>query len=273
MAKFNPATILTYCCLVMLALLYAKSSMSVLLLLIALGLVLTLLGHAKQVKLTLIGGIPFALLFLVFNVILADYGQEVLFYFPLLAGKHPVYVEPVLFGLTSGLKILGMFLTFILLNHYLDAYSLLSLTKGRFPQASLLLALSLRWLPALATLFKKASEFGRTRGLTREQTRKGRIYLDMAKIMFLGSLEQVQDITTALIARGYGTGLRTSYLDQSWRTTDALFLLGLLATSVILWLPHPLRLQEMEESLRFLPFAFLLLMPACIEKGGKKWLY
>lgn len=165
-----------------------------------------------------------AILVALISAFLNTHGDTVLFtYF----GERPFTQEAFLYGISTG----GMFLTvtfwFACYNIIMTSEKFIYLFGKLTPALSLVLSMVLRFVPALqkkcsavltarAVVGKSASS-----GTRCERTRKGATVLSVLVSM---ALEDAVVTADSMRCRGYGTGLRTSFVQYQKRCGDLCFM-------------------------------------------------
>jgi energy-coupling factor transport system permease protein len=172
--------------------------------------------HTKLSKKLLIGYLLLFLSMILLNVLFVREGTHVLF---TIQGML-FTVEGFVFGVKTGMMILILLLTFQIFNEVITTNKILYLFSRFSHKATILLALSLRFVP----LFKKRIQIIYEIQLTKEavpSSLKGKLHNGMAILQTLlnVSIEEALQTADSMRARGYSSNLikRTSY--QHFRFT------------------------------------------------------
>ncbi len=154
-------------------------------------------------------GAAVAVLFCVCNPFLQHRGETVLLY----SGDNPVTAEALLCGAAAGLALWAVLWWFFAFARIFTSDKIIGLLGGAFPRVSLLLSMSLRYLPLLSRQGKAIRDAQTGVGLYREGDGVAKLRGEAKVFSALVSWSLERGIVTAdsMAARGYGTGRRTAY--------------------------------------------------------------
>ena len=172
----------------------------------------------------------------VLNPLFNHNGKTVLFFL----NRNPVTREAILYGLVMGMMIAAAMAWARCFSLIMDTEKLLEVTGRLSPKISLILSMTLRYIP----LFREQA--GRTReaqtglGLIREENGMDRIRggLRVMDGMVTWGLENGITTADSMTARGYGSGRRTRCSRYRWERADTAVLcasLALLAGFLLGW--------------------------------------
>ncbi len=113
-------------------------------------LYLALLKGAKKALLRLLAFLPMALLIALFNPLFNHEGVTILWY---LKSQNPVTLESVLYGAASGMMFLCVLLWFSCYHEVMTSDKFIALFGRILPSASLLLSMTLRFVPRYRVQF------------------------------------------------------------------------------------------------------------------------
>lgn len=186
----------------------------------------TLRGAAFYLALPVISG--------AINPVFNHNGVTVLFFL----NGNPVTREAVLYGAALGLVISAALLWARCFTAVMDTDRILCVLGRLNPRLSLVLSMTLRYIPLLRRQTEKTREAGRAVGLIREENAPDRIR-GGARIfsgLVTWALENGAVTADSMVARGYGSGRRSRYRLYPWTRSDtvlavfsAAMLLGVLA--------------------------------------------
>ena len=169
----------------------------------------------------------------IINPVFNHNGVTVLFFL----NGNPVTREAALNGAALGLVISAALLWARCFTLLMDTDRLLCVTGALSPRLSLVLSMTLRYIPLLRRQAGKTREAARAMGLMREDNAPDRLRSGMT--VFSGlvtwTLENGAVTADSMTARGYGSGRRSRYRAFCWTRSDtamtmlSLGLLGLLA--------------------------------------------
>jgi len=183
--------------------------------------------------------LPLILLVLVINVLINRTGETVLFMIPWPGSGFPIYLEPLLYSVAMGMKLILLTALFSLLQRCFEPERLIALAGGRFHKTALVLALILRMFPVIMRDVSRITGVLRTRGVViagENRVEKIKSLIPIGRIILISSLEQAWQWGEAMRARGYGTGSRTRYFAEILAREDLIVLLsGLMALGVALF--------------------------------------
>lgn len=230
----------------------------------------------------------FLLLFLILalaNPLMSHNGVTVLF----VLNHNPVTLEATLYGLNAAAMICGVLYWFRSLTQILTSEKLLYLTGTLSPRLSLVLSMSLRFVPLFGRQGERIRDAQKALGLYKEDNAIDGLRGKLREFSVLITWALENGILTAdsMEARGYGIGRRTQFRQFRFTRTDGcLTAVTLLLTGGSAWAMAQGRMQ-----FAFYPaltpgtpgvtgiagmvcFAALVLLPTLIELEVKlRWRY
>lgn len=194
------------------------------------------LNRRKALKFTFFFVLPMMLLTAVLNPLFNHGGVTILFYFK---NGNPVTLEALLYGLVMAALFGTTLLWFSSFNQVMTM-DRLTAVFGRFlPSLSLVISMSLRFVPRYKERIKDMSNAQLGIG---KDVRQGSLFtrvkngLSMLSAMTTWALENGIETAESMRARGYGLSGRTSYQNLRFKKRDALAILTiLLLAAVIIW--------------------------------------
>jgi energy-coupling factor transport system permease protein len=139
-----------------------------------------------------------------FNALTSHYGQTVLFTIPgnlpLISGK--VTMEAIVYGATSGLILVGILASFMVLNLALPVRDLISLIPRAFFQVAVVTSIAVTYMPTTLRQFQQIREAQAIRG---HQMRTLRDWLPLLMPLLVGGLEHAMQLAEAMTARGFAS--------------------------------------------------------------------
>lgn len=138
----------------------------------------------------------------VLNMFISRFGETVLFQIsdqiPLLGGNFTL--EAMVYGLTNGLILIGLFTLFMVLNQVVAVHSLVRLIPQAFHPVAVVTTIAITFIPASQKQFQAIREAQAIRG---QQLKKIRDWLPLIIPLLIGGLERAMQIAEAMTARGY----------------------------------------------------------------------
>jgi energy-coupling factor transport system permease protein len=151
---------------------------------------------------TLRFGLSVVVLSTVLNMFISRFGETILFSLPtkipLLGGNYTL--EALVYGLTNGLILIGMFTLFMILNQVVSVHSLVRLIPQAFHPVAVVTTIALTFIPASQKQFQAIREAQAIRG---QQLKKLRDWLPLIIPLLIGGLERAMQIAEAMTARGF----------------------------------------------------------------------
>lgn len=173
----------------------------------------------------------FLLLFIILaaaNPLTSHNGKTVL----LVINDAPITLEALLYGLNSAAMAVGVIYWFRSFSQIMTSDKLLYIT-GRFsPNLSLIISMTLRFIPLFGRQMKKTAETQKAMGLFKDDNMIDSIkgWVRIFSIVVTWALENSLVTSASMEARGCGTAKRTSFSDFRFSTADA----ALLAADLLL---------------------------------------
>ncbi|NLT09501.1 MAG: cobalt transport protein [Ruminococcus sp.] len=172
----------------------------------------------------------FFMLFIVLaaaNPLVSHNGVTILF----VMNDNPVTLEALLYGINSAAMIVGVLYWFRNFTQIMTSEKLLYVTGALSPKLSLVLSMSLRFVPMFHRQSENVSDAQKAMGLFKEDNviddvrGKMRIF----SIIITWALENGIITADSMAARGFGTGKRSHFTNFRFRRGDIIFLLTDLA--------------------------------------------
>lgn len=155
--------------------------------------------------------LPASLFAALVNVAFSHEGATILTYFP---SGNPLTLESAVYGLAAAGLLAAILLWGSCWNAVISADKLMYLLGRVSPALSLLLAMTLRFVPRFQAKFREVAAARHGMGLTAaSHSRLGalREAVTVFSIMVTWSLENAAETSDSMKSRGYGTGRRTAF--------------------------------------------------------------
>jgi energy-coupling factor transport system permease protein len=256
-------------------------------LLISLGVVLGAAGNLMQSRNYIKFSLIMVLTIVLINVLFSRAGTTIIYRgleIPLI-GALEISLEAILYGLGMGLRLLVIISVFCFYTYTVNPDKALRLCGRLGGKSVLAITLSLRLFPLMIKDFQRISEIQRCRGVklsTGSLWQRAKNTLPIISIILLSSLERSLQLAESMQARGYGSGPRSSYDRDLWRPRDYIIIaLSIIALLLGIWSAlkgwSAYRYYPILEEISGLDcvlasfIAIILLLPAILNWGGKKW--
>lgn len=157
---------------------------------------------------------------------------------PLIGG--PITLEALLYGLTGGLALLALLLTFAVFNVAVDQARLLRLTPGFIYQAGVVAGIAVAFVPQMVATWAAIREAQEVRG---HRVRGVRDLLPLLLPLLVTALERAMQLAESMEARGFGGQMLAATTTQRVRGQLVLLTgLGALSAGVValgFWTDQP----------------------------------
>ncbi|MGN0491858.1 energy-coupling factor transporter transmembrane component T [Ruminococcus sp.] len=243
------------------------------------------LNGIKTVKLCLKFILPMVLLVIIINPVFNHQGVTILTYFP---WDNPLTLESIVYGIASAALLSSVILWFSVFNSVITSDKLVFLFGRIIPSLSLVLSMSLRFVPKFSTQFKNIRNAQRcigrdiSDGSAVNRIKNG---IRIISIMLSWSMENAIETADSMRSRGFGLKGRTAYSIYKFDRRDLIVLiiiavLGILVSvsaisGVIDFNYFPSIKGNLTEALSlatFFLYGILMLIPTIINAGEEiKW--
>ena len=178
--------------------------------------------------------LPVTLLAAVLNPMFSHEGITVLAYLP---SGNPLTLESIAYGAAAAVMLAAVLLWFSCLSAVLTSDKLIFLFGRIFPALSLLLSMTLRFVPRFLRRFHAAAEA--QRGLGRDVSKgplpqRLRTAVTILSIVVTWALESSVETADSMKSRGYGLPGRTAFALYRWERRDTLALAWLVLCGGVL---------------------------------------
>ena len=243
------------------------------------------LNGIKTVKLCLKFILPMVLLVIIINPVFNHQGVTILTYFP---WGNPLTLESIVYGTASAALLSSVVLWFSVFNSVITSDKLVYLFGRIIPSLSLVLSMSLRFVPKFSAQLKNVRNAQRcigrdiSDGSVVNRIKNG---IRIISIMLSWSMENAIETADSMKSRGFGLKGRTAYSIYKFDRRDliVLIIVALLGVSVsvaviagvIDFYYFPLikgNLTDIMSIATFFLYGILMLIPTILNAGeGIKW--
>lgn len=192
------------------------------------------LKGAKAVRLLLRGALPLFLLAVIINPAFSHEGITILCYLPT---GNPLTLESIIYGVFAGFMIIGILLWFACFTEVVTSDKFMYLFGRIIPALSLVISMTLRFVPRFTQQFQTVKEVQKTMGrdtTTGSLLKRVRNAVTCFSIVVTWSLENAIETSDSMKSRGYGIRHRTAYSIYSWASRDKTALLFLVFCGLFL---------------------------------------
>ena len=183
------------------------------------------LNGIKTVKLCLKFIMPMMLLIILINPIFNHQGVTILMYFP---WDNPLTLESIIYGIASAALLSSVVLWFSVFNSVITSDKLVYLFGRIIPSLSLVLSMSLRFVPKFSAQFKNVRNAQRcigrdiSDGSVINRIKNG---IRIISIMLSWSMENAIETADSMKSRGFGLKGRTAYSIYRFDRRDLIVLI------------------------------------------------
>jgi energy-coupling factor transport system permease protein len=191
-----------------------------------------MLKGKKHIKSNLIYMIPMLIAMALVNPLFNHEGITVIGYLP---SGNPLTAESVIYGMCASFMITSVICHFSCYNEVMTSDKFMYLFGKIIPSLSLILSMTLRFVPLFSERLKKTVEVQKCIGKGLDEKgvfRKIKNALRILSITVTWALENAIDTADSMKARGYGTGKRTSFSNYRLEKRDIAVLLYLLLLGI-----------------------------------------
>ncbi len=176
--------------------------------------------------------IPFFLLIAVTNPLFSHNGETILFFL----NDQRVTLEAVCYGLMMALMLVAVIFWFKCVNEVMTSDKIIYLFGKVLPKLSLILTMSLRFVPMLKRQAVRIHKTQKVLGLYCTDSITDRFLggIRVFSALITWSLENAMETADSMKARGYGLTGRTSFSLYKWKARDTLLLLAVIILGVAL---------------------------------------
>ncbi len=159
-------------------------------------------GGRKFAKIIVVMYVPVIILGVIINPLFSHEGVTILRYFP---NGNPLTLESIIYGIVSGFMVGSICILFYSFNKIMTSDRIIYITGRILPSFSLIISMTLRFIPEFTKRFRAVSKVQRCLGLS---VKKSGIAILSAMITW--AFENSVIRADSMRARGYGAGYRRS---------------------------------------------------------------
>ena len=233
-SKFHPVIMLWYFGMMMI---FTMSTlhlgMLILSSLLALNLLTFMVGFKEAFKKYMLPILPMFLLIVFVNGAFNHYGVTSLY---MLNNGNSITLECILFGLVMGFMVSAVLFWFFAFNNIICTDDVLFLTGKILPGISLIISMSLRFIPLYKKNLKEIKNNAKTMGKYNNKSLFAKIKAgyENYSILFSRCLEESVETANSMQNRGYGVAVRSNYHNYHFGSREIKQAIYLLICSVII---------------------------------------
>lgn len=167
----------------------------------------------------LFGLLPLIAFVAILNPLISHQGLTILFFI----GNTPITLEALIYGLVSGGMFASIILLFSCMNVYMTTDKFVYIFGGIAPSISLVIAMTLRFVPRFRERFQKIHSAQRAMGIAgHKNSVKAQIrdLFQVVSVMITWSLEGSIDTADSMSARGYSLRPKSRYSSYYFTRRD-----------------------------------------------------
>ena len=179
-----------------------------------------MLKGAKATRLLLRGALPLFLVTLIINPAFSHGGVTILTYLP---SGNPLTLESIIYGISAAFMMTSILIWFACFTEVMTSDKFVYLFGKIVPAFSLILSMTLRFVPRFISQFGIVRDVQRTMG---RDTTDGKVLYRLKNaiacfsITVTWSMENAIETADSMKSRGYGTKRRTAYSIYHWNDRD-----------------------------------------------------
>jgi len=189
------------------------------------------IGGRRTLRFGLIFILPMLIVTAGLNLLFNHQGGTILAYLP---NGNPITLESTIYGIAAAIMLITVIAWFSCLNNVMESDKIVYLFGRILPALSLIIAMSLRFVPRFRTQIKVISNAQKCIGKdvsSGNVFRKARSGIKILSILVTWALENAIDTADSMKARGYGLPGRTAFSIYRFDKRDGKALVFILACS------------------------------------------
>ena len=224
--RYNPVIIFTYFMLAIFIVMFSMHPVIIVSSFIASCAVCLKLEGGVKIAKSLIYILPMILIITITNPLFVHKGVTELFFI----NGNAVTLEAIIYGLVTSIKLASIIYWFRAYSFIMTSDKVVYLFGKVSPKLSLVLSMSLRFVPLYAKKFREADDASRALGRYATNNIKDKILakLHVFSVVFAIAVEGAISTSDSMTARGYGLAKRTNYHNFKWSLMDTITLISVL---------------------------------------------
>ncbi|MCH1981946.1 energy-coupling factor transporter transmembrane protein EcfT [Ruminococcus sp. OA3] len=232
-AGYHPAVLFAYYVLVLVFAMFTVHPIMLSLVLLGGILLFGVLNPLRVLARNLLYYLFFFLLLAVTNPLFSHNGETILFFM----NDNPITMEALAYGAALSIMIVGVMFWCKNYNLIMTSDKFIYLFGKAIPRLSLVLSLTLRFIPLFKTQIHKINQTQKVLGLYSTDSRTDRLMSGMRVFNSILSwaIENSLETADAMKARGYGLPGRTNFSLFKFRKRDGILMGAIAVLTAVIW--------------------------------------
>lgn len=192
---------------------------------------IALQGSVSEIKSTAQVFLPLVLFITVLNMLFSHVGNTHIYIY----GTYYITLEAIIYGIIMAITFFLVTLTFLAYNTYVSYQDMLYVFSKKYPNISMIIVMSLRFVPLIQKRSKELHELSKLKNNNEKLSYSEKIsqLIHNLGLVVSWSLEEAMQTASSMKARGYNITKRTSYLEYKINKIDVVLAIVILATAII----------------------------------------
>ncbi|MBR3934140.1 MAG: energy-coupling factor transporter transmembrane protein EcfT [Clostridia bacterium] len=226
--KFHPIVIFLYFTFTIIFAIWLINPVNLLISFVCNFLYLFVINGKKAIKKVLLLAVPTIIVASFINAAFNHEGITILSYLP---DGNPLTFESIIYGFLASVMISSVFLYFSCFNELMTSDKYIYLFGKLMPSLSLILSMTLRFVPRFTCYFKNLMRYQRNQD-NKGNIKKIKIALKSVSATTSWALENSIDTADSMKSRGFGIKRRTSYSIFKFTKRDLIILFFILIAGI-----------------------------------------
>ena len=192
---------------------------------------IALQGSVSEIKSTARVFLPLVLFITLLNMLFSHVGNTHIYIY----GTYYITLEAIIYGIIMAITFFLVTLTFLAYNTYVSYQDMLYVFSKKYPNISMIIVMSLRFVPLIQKRSKELHELSKLKNNNEKLSYGEKIsqLIHNLGLVVSWSLEEAMQTASSMKARGYNITKRTSYLEYKINKIDVVLAIVILATAII----------------------------------------
>ncbi len=192
---------------------------------------IALQGSVSEIKSTAKVFLPLVLFITILNMFFSHVGNTHIYIY----GTYYVTLEAIIYGIIMAITFFLVTLTFLAYNTYVSYQDMLYVFSKKYPNISMIIIMSLRFVPLIQKRSKELHELSKLKNNNEKISYREKLsqLIHNLGLVVSWSLEEAMQTASSMKARGYNITKRTSYLEYKFNKIDVVLAIVILTTVII----------------------------------------
>lgn len=192
---------------------------------------ITLQGSVSEIKSTAKVFLPLVLFITILNMFFSHVGNTHIYIY----GTYYVTLEAIIYGIIMAITFFLVTLTFLAYNTYVSYQDMLYVFSKKYPNISMIIIMSLRFVPLIQKRSKELHELSKLKNNNEKISYREKLsqLIHNLGLVVSWSLEEAMQTASSMKARGYNITKRTSYLEYKFNKIDVVLAIVILTTVIV----------------------------------------